>query len=666
MIGREFFEQIWQGEGWAWIACKDHTEGNTEKSGWTQQSFKYPEEFGTLYHRLTVWNEQDMRCVYFVPHLFRDKFRKVKDASLPSHCFWVDKDAGPLEDIINYERPSICWSTSDRRYQALWLLDESVDPNMVEYVNQRICTKVKGDKGGHFAGKFLRVPGSMNHKYRPPQEGVILWYSADKTFKVSDFIEATKPESVEVSEDLAMLQPPPKLADIKTVLQRNGDRIPRAAWTILKSGPKRGEDWSQKLWNLEMLLLRAEIPPADVYVIVKNSQWNKYERDGRPTADLWREIMKASKDISVKLTPEEETDIRWYELDDLLTYQEQPQFMVEDIWMDKNVGWIVGEGKSYKSIVSLDLALSVASGKPFLDTFKVLKPGPVLMVQEEDPLWRVAHRLQAMIMAKGLMPFEPLENPSSSEWANVGFKRMPMNCPLYITTGSGITFNDKSKMDGLERALDEKQPKLLVLDPMFMMTLGYDEFKSGDITYVLNKLKQWRNDYNCAIAVVHHNRKSKEGSDTERIYGSMALYAWSENSLMMERVGNRSDNAVKIRLDIKDAAGSPEIAIKFNNIGDDGKYDFEVARERDTRVNSRDIILQSLPYEKKYGLGIDELCKAHELPRGTVKSGLEDLVDQGLVRRVELGSVKRDSKDTRRSDTYLYYKVKRAGNWYDN
>lgn len=556
---KKFLQRVWgQDNGWVFVGFKNHASGD-----WDQKNYTYPDQLDKIIKEVEVKNNS--HSAYFCPHLFKDKGRRVKDNSSDTRFLWVDKDAGSLTDFN--PRPTICWQTSEGKWQGLWELNEKLDITKAEIINKKLIDLCKGDKGGWHAGKYLRIPETINHKYKPAYHGILLWDDGP-TYKPEEFVplEVERDEVEEAIRELTEIPKMPRnLPSFQEALVANGRRIPKVAWELLQQEPQRGDDWSDKIWRLESLLVKAEIPVEHVFAIVKGSPWNKYERDKRPDEHLWKEIYKAYKEKATILPEDELEDLPWMGLDSLLLYAERPEWLVEDIWMAKNVGWIAGEGKSYKSVMSLDLALSVASGTPFLGKFPVKDPGTVLMVQEEDPVWRVAHRIQAMADHKGIMNIDVAHKEGS-----LVFKMNETNVPLFLSIGGKLTFEDEDRMSALERAIATRRPKLVVMDPMFMMSAGMDEFKAGEMAGVLNTLKQWRNEYECAIAIVHHFRKG-QGADTQKLYGSMALYAWSENSLLVQRE-SRDTNLVSIRRDIKDAPSDEKIAVEFLNIDEEYKY----------------------------------------------------------------------------------------------
>ena len=60
------------------------------------------------------------------------------------------------------------------------------------------------------------------------------------------------------------------------------------------------------------------------------------------------------------------------------------RWLIDPLWAHAGVGIIGGAPKSYKSWLALDVAVSVASGTPCLDTFRVPEPGGALVYMAED------------------------------------------------------------------------------------------------------------------------------------------------------------------------------------------------------------------------------------------------------------------------------------------
>lgn len=625
---KKFLARVWgDTRGWA---CLGYFGTGQD---WKQKFYDYPGQLDILLADAARYNR--FANVYFSAHLFAGA-KRVKENALPIRALWMDKDQGGLEDLD--PKPTMCWQTSEGKWQAMWLLDKPIPPSEAERLNRYLTYECLGgevdekkDKAGWHLNKMLRLPESINHKYDPPQEGVLQWDDGPE-YSFEELDPTPQDEGVRelIGEHADILDPLPKeLPTREEALLKYGSKIPQVAWELLSSAPSEQEDWSEGLWRIENLLLEASIPKEAVFMLVKGSAWNKFARDKRPDKDLWGDILKAANNKGPLPEPEEGR-LPWYNIGRLLDYSRKPEWVVEDMWMDENVGWLAGVGKSYKSVLSLDLALSIAAGVPFLGRFKVYKPGPVLMVQEEDPLWRVAHRLRAMCQTKGILDIKmsyddysfTLDVPSMTD------------VPLYISAGGGFGFNNEDKVRDLEEAIRTHKPRIVILDPWFMMSIGIDEFKSGEVTTILSLLKHWRNKYGCSICILHHFKKGN-GESNERLYGSMALYAWSENSIFVNR--KKDGNRVVLERDIKDALELEKVAVEIIDIDETysfkvSEYEDDVVVEEDIEVGTREQIIDLL---KRAGVGREitgkQIREAVQATQKTIAKHIDDLASEGLI-----------------------------------
>jgi len=80
----------------------------------------------------------------------------------------------------------------------------------------------------------------------------------------------------------------------------------------------------------------------------------------------------------------------------LPTRAAEQRWLVEQLWSAEAVGIIGGEPKCGKSLLALDLAVSVASATPCLGRFATAQSGRVLLFAAEDPLPVVRERLQGL------------------------------------------------------------------------------------------------------------------------------------------------------------------------------------------------------------------------------------------------------------------------------
>ena len=220
---------------------------------------------------------------------------------------------------------------------------------------------------------------------------------------------------------------------------------------------------------------------------------------------------------------------------------EQERWLVEGFWSERAVGIVGGEPKCCKSFLALDLAVSVASGRPFLRRFGVHRPGRVLVFCAEDPQCVVRARLEGIAHAAGV-DFAALDVSSSPLRACVSI------CP---TTASGCRTRSS-------------RPRLLVLDP-FVRLHRVDENVAADVAPLLEYLRGLERRFGVAIVLVHHARKGAGGVRAgQALRGSSELHAWGDSNLYLRR----KDRNLLLTVEHRAAASSEtELAIALRSEG---------------------------------------------------------------------------------------------------
>jgi hypothetical protein len=206
------------------------------------------------------------------------------------------------------------------------------------------------------------------------------------------------------------------------------------------------------------------------------------------------------------------------------------RWLIEPLWARAGVGIIGGPPKCWKSWLGLDLALSVASATPCLDTFPVAEPGGVLLYMAEDAACDVKARLAGLCRHRGL--------------ALVAL-------PLFVITAPSVRLDLPRDQHRLADTVRRLAPRLLVLDP-FVRLHRINENQASEVAAVLGYLRDLQRTHDLAIAVVHHARKHG-GPDGQSLRGSGDFFAWVDTALFLRRSRQHRVLAVEHR-----AAAPPE------------------------------------------------------------------------------------------------------------
>lgn len=190
------------------------------------------------------------------------------------------------------------------------------------------------------------------------------------------------------------------------------------------------------------------------------------------------------------------------------------RWLVEKLWARVGVGIIGGAPKCCKSWLGLDLAVSVASGTPCLDSFLVQEPGSALVYMAEDAAGVVKQRLAGICRHRSL-DLETL--------------------PVFVITAPSVRLDLPHDQRRLAETVRRHAPRLLLLDP-FVRLHRVNENQAGDVAAILGYLRELQRAHDLAVAVVHHARKNggpAQGGQSLR--GSSDFFAWVDTALSLRR-----------------------------------------------------------------------------------------------------------------------------------
>ena len=196
---------------------------------------------------------------------------------------------------------------------------------------------------------------------------------------------------------------------------------------------------------------------------------------------------------------------------------EQP-WMIEQLWFAAGVGILGGQPKLGKTFVAAELALAVAAGRAAFGRFATHHQGPVLFYGPEDGSAALRERFEALALAR------------DSALAEV---------PIYLLDVATISLDRPGDLRRMRASIEQCRPRLLVLDPFVRLVAKVDENSASEVSAVLGSLRALQRDYDVAVLLVHHTRKSPAARPGQALRGSGDFAAWSDTNLYLSQRGQK-------------------------------------------------------------------------------------------------------------------------------
>jgi RecA-family ATPase len=218
---------------------------------------------------------------------------------------------------------------------------------------------------------------------------------------------------------------------------------------------------------------------------------------------------------------------------------------------------IYGSEGTFKSMIAMDLMYRIATGQPWFGFNTV--SSPIYYFQSEISQNLLQERSRKYRIGNGIN--------TSKCW---------LATDLYTKV-------DKSwGTTRIEQELSRTRPDVLIIDPLNNSTSAnlVNDYETGQMLDVFNR---WRQAFNCAIILIHHNRQAehKEGQafhyGTDEMFGTR-IKKWADTIVYVEQV---ADN-------------DPIVDLKLS---------FEKTRHAESKINPIDVQVSrdNLVFTRKYG-----------------------------------------------------------------
>lgn len=456
------------------------------------------------FFEIPEWLEEHSHLdIYFCPHGYNRRSRTIDEAVAP-YLLWADLDEVNPELIPDKLKPSIAIKSSEGRFVGLWILtDKPMTLELNKRLNHHLCPE---SHSSWIFTKALRMPGTLNRKYKPPHRVTILWTDGPKyTFGTLDKLLPNLDEG-EVSGNSA-----------REIFRKYRKWIPTELQREIFGTQAVPGKRSEMMWKIIMSFMEAGASEEEIYEIVRVSRWNKFNGMRNEERSIRRQVAKA---FSQKLADKPRKVKKKHQRDEDYEEDERPE------WLDKEDEEDEDEDKPF--------AFNIRS----LDTIEErdidwLWPGKIplgeLTILEGDPgvgKSFLTHWISAQVCDGNRLPTEWPSGvkPIKGKVVYFDFENDPgttvkkrikatgcKNMQNFYQVEDPFTMGDKKYDEALVRLMDQIQPKLVVFDTLnhYLAAKG-DINNSKDATQALAPFLQFARRYHCAVIVLRHLTKSKD------------------------------------------------------------------------------------------------------------------------------------------------------------
>lgn len=472
--------------------------------------------------------------VYFCPTPFTKPKRQSQHVK-PTNLLWSDIDDGD-PDLLS---PSVLWKSGSKGHtQGIWFLNKTISPIKTAQLNKGIAGFLGADPSGYDLSQVLRLPGTINYKTKVgrPVE-LVHWTEAKLNY--SDVVKyADKSASISEYENHKV---PPKL-DRNLLLKRLNRRLKS------KLEIDDCEDRSTQLFGLIPAIVNAGFTAEEIFWLLKGTYLGRhYKSDSKMIDDIHRTIKKTKANFKVKSkakAKKEKTEDDGFESVASLVARDipPPQWLVKG-WLEFGPpAMVAGQAKAGKSTLLRELAVAVASGKPFMNntSFEVHRPGTVLFIQEEDSEGKVRDDIIQVLKAKGC------DN----------------NIPLYFMNMKGFKF-DEENMEKIEAAIEKYKPKLVIFDCLYRMIESGELNNADDMRAIQDWLSTLSSEYETTPLLAHHYGKTKESDRSAlKMLGSSTWHNFFRSGVFVSKYEDTDEE------NVPDGCMKVFIERQFSNFGD--------------------------------------------------------------------------------------------------
>lgn len=211
-------------------------------------------------------------------------------------------------------------------------------------------------------------------------------------------------------------------------------------------------------------------------------------------------------------------------------------------------GVLAAGGGTGKTMVLVQLALAVASGKFWLDTFRVTSPGNVLIALGEEDAEEVHRRFHRAGAAMGLSNEEARQ--ATERIVALPLAGLPVALTAKDAHGNTTT---TATLETMRKRLGEREWSLVILDPFARFAGDDAEIDNAAATRFVQAVESLtKSPGNPTVLVAHHSSQASLKDGDPNVRGATAIvdgFRWATTMIACEGMHNETKvRGVKLHL----------------------------------------------------------------------------------------------------------------------
>lgn len=484
---------------------------------WEQKYYQWPSQRQELIDWITLSKESGN--VYVAPSLFSTKEAKKEHIS-HTNVAWLEFDGQKNIDFKDVPQPDMIVQTSSETHLHCYWKIPKTNSATVEQINRRLTYYLGADYSGWDSTQVLRPPETTNWKYNVPVKllRLVVPFFKHKLEKFDSAPDVANPV-VEVTYD--------SIEDAESILARH--KLPQELETMVLRELAVEPNRSSFLMRAGYLLAAANLAEIEIISLL-------YRIDVRVKKFVGREdqLRRLAEIASIAcLDASKQMHIEGYSPLEILNSKKVLEWIIEG-WLHRNgIMLLSGAPGVGKTQFASYIAYKLAVGLGILG--KETKCGPIpvafLSLEMED------------------VEFKYILEHQIKEWSEESIPLYDANFRIYVP-------DEERTFAAYERILATHKPKVFIIDSL--SELATDDLKEGEARVIMAWVRKIRKEYDCAIILIHHNRKASDGNKRPRklsdLYGSYIFGKLSETVISLwdlEKNNELEIDAFKVRFGSK-------------------------------------------------------------------------------------------------------------------